>query len=44
MPEIVDAPEPPYYAVIFVAKPTADQREYGETVARVERAYGFARS
>ena len=42
MPDIIDAPEPPYYAVIFVAKPTEDQTEYLETIGRmVELASGM---
>ncbi len=35
MPQIVDVPDPPYYAVIFVATPTKDQAEYAETAGRM---------
>ena len=35
MPQIIEAPDPPYYAVIFVATPSRDQQEYAETAGRM---------
>ena len=35
MPQIADALEPPYYAVIFVANPTQDRQDYAETAGRM---------
>ena len=35
MPAITKTPDPPYYAVIFVANPSSDQRDYPETVGRM---------
>ncbi len=35
MPQISKTPAPPYYAVIFVANPADDMRDYDATVARM---------
>ena len=35
MPQISTTPDPPYYAVIFVANPSEDTRDYDATVARM---------
>ena len=35
MPAIAEIPEPPYYAVIFIANPSENQSDYEATVGRM---------